>query len=75
MDWGFLENGKIVRGYYSENSFASSDSNFNDVYVEKLYKMDEDGKWKEVERTSGIWISPAEIKYIKFYNEDNKNVE
>lgn len=72
----FLENGKIVRGYYSANSFTSSDSNYNDIYVEKLYKMDKDGKWDEVERTSGVWISPAEIKYIKFYNEeDNKNVE
>lgn len=62
----FLTNGKVVRGLYSGNSLSSSDSEYRDIYIEQLYKCEND-EWKPIDRTAGIWIKPDEIKYIKFY--------
>ena len=62
----FLTDGKVVRGLYSGNSLSSSDSEYRDIYIEQLYKCEND-EWKSIDRTAGIWIKPDEIKYIKFY--------
>lgn len=70
----FLTNGKVVRGLYSGSSFSSSDSEYRDIYIERLYKR-EDDKWKPIDRTAGIWIKPNEIKYIKFYYLEDKKDE
>lgn len=71
----FLENGKIVRGYYSNKSFASSDYSYNDIYIEEIYIKPEGKKWEKIPGTSGIWISPSEIKYIKFYEMEDDESE
>lgn len=67
----FLTDGKIVRGLYSDNSLSSSDSGYHDIYIERLYKYQDDG-WKPIDRTAGIWINPDEIRYIKFYCLEDK---
>lgn len=61
-----LTSDKVIRGLYSDKSFASSDAEYRDIYIEELYVKIE-GVWKKVERTAGVWISPSEIRYIKFY--------
>lgn len=64
-----VSDGKVVRGYYSCDSLTSSDNSYHDIYVEKLY-VKRDGSWEKVERTKGVWINPDEIRYIKFYSEE-----
>ncbi len=66
-----LSSGSVIRGLYSTESFASSDPDFRDVYIEQLYQKSGD-IWTKAERTNGVWIHPDEIHYIKFYTlEDN----
>ena len=68
-----VSDGKTLRGLYSANSFSSSDSNYRDIYLEELYIKNKD-TWTKVERTSGVWINPEEIRFIKFYTlEDSGN--
>ena len=63
-----LKSGKVLRGVYSNNSFASSDDDYRDLYLELSYIKDSaDGdSWKLVDRTDGVWINPDEIAYIEF---------
>lgn len=61
-----VSDGKVIRGLYSLKSFAASDSEYRDIYLEELYLKEKKG-WKKVERTAGIWINPNEIKYVKYY--------
>lgn len=68
-----VSDGKTLRGFYSGKSFSSSDSNYRDIYLEELYIKNKD-TWTKVERTSGVWINPEEIRFIKFYSlEDSEN--
>lgn len=39
-----LTDGTILRGWYSSDSFTSSDSEERDIYVEKSYRLNEKGK-------------------------------
>lgn len=69
----FLSNDKVIRGLYSGRSFASSDDEHRDIFIEHLYEKHNDA-WVRVERTAGVLISPDEIRYIKFFElEENNN--
>lgn len=63
-----LKSGKVLRGLYSNHSFASSDESFRDIYIEMAYIADKEygDLWKPVDRTDGIWINPDEIGFIEF---------
>lgn len=70
----FLTNGKVLRGLYSLQSFASSDESYRDIFIEQLH-VQENGNWYKVEQTDGVWINPNEIRYIKFYGLEGDNCE
>lgn len=61
-----LKNGKTVYGKYSTESFASSDYEERDLYIEKTYSISEDMSWIEDEASKGILISKDEIETIEF---------
>ena len=42
-----FEDDTVVRGYFGENSLAASDSNRSDIFLERLYKVDENGNWQD----------------------------
>jgi len=69
-----VSNGKTLRGLYSSRSFSSSDPAFRDLYIEALY-LKENDTWKRQAQTAGVWISPEEIRYIKFYELENTQDE
>ena len=62
-----LKNGNRFFGKYDENSFAASDSEFQDIYIEKTYALDENQNWKEVNRSKGALISRGDIESIEFF--------
>lgn len=62
-----LKNGKTIYGEFSDNSFASSDPEERDLYIEKTYSINEDMTWAEDEKSKGILISKDEIETIEFY--------
>lgn len=65
-----LKDDTLITGYFGENSFASSDSPERDIYIEKVYKICEDGPWQEIERTDGILIKGDQIKLIEFKKQE-----
>lgn len=64
-----LKSGKVFRGLFSSNSFASSDSSNHDLYLEQVYLNDTNGNapWKKVERCNGVWINSDEISSVEFF--------
>lgn len=65
-----LDDGSVVPGKFSTSSFASSDSVERDIYIERVYKITDDGEWIAVERSDGILIKGDCIKYIEFFNDE-----
>jgi Family of unknown function (DUF6338) len=62
-----LGDGTEIAGYFGSRSMASSDPERKDIYIEKVYKVPEDGSpWVEVERSLGMHIDGAQIAYIEF---------
>ncbi len=60
-----LTDGKCIYGYCGEASFASSDPAERDVYIEKVYELDEDNVWQDPGPRSML-IKAAEIRFVEF---------
>ena len=60
-----LNNGERVRGWYSNNSFASSDQDNKDLFIEKAFFYEKNGKWIEDKESSGLYIPGNQIKLIE----------
>ncbi|WP_434311600.1 DUF6338 family protein [Hominifimenecus sp. rT4P-3] len=61
-----LKSGRTIYGKYSVNSFASSDFEERDLYIEKTYTVNEGHVWIEDEKSKGIFISKEDIETIEF---------
>lgn len=61
-----LKSEKTIYGKYSVNSFASSDSEERDLYIEQTYKYIEEQPWGVDNTSNGILISKDEIETIEF---------
>lgn len=62
-----LTDGTEIAGYFGSRSLASSDPENRDIYIERVYKVPEDGaQWAAVEGSLGMHISGAQIAYIEF---------
>lgn len=62
-----LKSGKIIYGKYSNKSFASSDPEERDLYIEQTYSVTDDLQWVEDKKSKGILISKEEIETIEFF--------
>lgn len=61
-----LIDNRLIMGLYSKNSFASSDSEERDIYIEKIFDVDENNQWIENIRNKGILISKDQVKTIEY---------
>jgi hypothetical protein len=61
-----LSDGSTVAGVFSARSFASSDAAERDLFLEKLYKVEDDGPWQPVPMNRGVWIRGEAIRAIEF---------
>ena len=61
-----LKNGKTIYGKFSEHSFASSDAEERDLYIEKTYNIKEDMTWVEDDKSNGILVPKDEVETIEF---------
>lgn len=66
-----LTDGSIIYGFYSENSFSSSESDERDLFIEKIYKRNFCGKWILNKECTGVFISKSAIKTIEFCKKEN----
>lgn len=62
-------------GWYSADSFASSDTEERDIYVEKGYKYSDNNGWEEDKDSGGFYIPKNQIKYIEFKTGEENNNE
>lgn len=63
-----LKNGEKIGGAYSENSFSSVYPHKEQLYLEELWELNDDGSFKKKKnRTKGVIILGDEIKSIEFY--------
>ncbi|MBP2638287.1 MAG: hypothetical protein H6Q72_4194 [Firmicutes bacterium] len=65
-----LKNGKLVGGLYlSEKSYTSSFPNTEDLYLEEVWRVDNNGAFlNKVEGTYGLWISKENFDYLEFFD-------
>jgi hypothetical protein len=61
-----LTDGSTVAGVFSARSFASSDAAERDLFLERLYKVEDDGPWQPVPMNRGVWIQGEAIRAIEF---------
>jgi hypothetical protein len=66
-----LQDGTEFAGYFGEKSFASSDTDERDLYIELVYDIGENDVWTQ--RRNGVLIPGREIRTIEFWpnNEDD----
>jgi hypothetical protein len=63
-----LTDGKTITGIFGEKSFASSQGDYGDVYLESVYIIDEQGNWKQDDQTDGIIVKGSEIRFVEFWS-------
>lgn len=66
-----LKSGNMVSGNFFSNSFASSDAEERDLYLEKIYDVDDANVWNEIPRGKGMYISKDEIETIEFFQKED----
>jgi hypothetical protein len=63
-----LKSGKLIAGLYGSNSFASSFPSAEELYLEEVWKINEEGEFQDkIDGTSGIWISKESFDYIEIF--------
>jgi hypothetical protein len=79
-DWKFSRTGPCyvlvtlrdqieLAGYFGDDSMASSDPAFRDLYLEKVYTIRDDGQWVPREESKGVYIEGSQIIFVEFFNE------
>jgi predicted membrane protein len=69
-----LKNGSIIRGYFGQNSYATSYPNEGSIYLEKIYTDNNEGELCIAKDNDGIIIAKNQFDTIEIYNtgeEDN----
>jgi Family of unknown function (DUF6338) len=75
-----LKQGTQLGGYFGENSFATSSPEPQEIYVEEVWRLDEDGRFVErVEGTDGAMVNREDCELIAFFKtreaRDGKTLE
>lgn len=64
----YLKEGTQFGGYFGENSFATSSPKAPEIYVEEVWRLDEDGRFVErVEETDGAMVNREDCTRIEFF--------
>lgn len=67
-----LKNGNMIGGLYGDRSFASSYPASEDIYLQEVWPVDNNGIFLDrVKDTAGLWISKDFINYLEFFEIDN----
>lgn len=67
--------GTRIHGYYGENSFAASDAERSDLYLERIYEVLDDGQWYEKEPPRGALLTLDGLRSIEFLEPERVNDE
>jgi hypothetical protein len=68
-----IKDGRVIGGLYGPDSFASSYPEREDIYLEEIWKIDEEGKFLgKIADTKGLLINADIIEYIELFNINNE---
>ena len=62
-----LSDDKQVAGFFGPRSFASSDNEERDLYIEEEWTLKDDGTWEPRSAHIGIFVAAKEIKHVEFF--------
>ena len=65
-----LKDGTEFAGIFGGRSFASSDPNERDLYIEKVFDLSKTNQWKP-RKGNGVWLKGEEIQSIEFWSFDD----
>lgn len=73
----YLEDGSVIGGLYSTDSLGSVDPDYEDIYVESLWILDDNDEFvAEVPTSRGVWVPRSSVRYVEFLEgEDDNNDE
>jgi hypothetical protein len=61
----------LVGGVFSENSFASSYPDPEDLYLEEVWQVSDDGAFERaIPGTRGLWVSREAFDVLEFFGVD-----
>lgn len=60
------DDGTRVHGYYGENSLAANDAERSDLYLERIYEVQDDGQWFEMAPSRSVLLSLGGMRSIEF---------
>ena len=65
-----FNDGTMIAGFLGTQSFASSFPSPEDLYLEKVYQIDENGVLSDepLPGSGGVWIQGNQIKFMEFIN-------
>lgn len=70
-----LKSGKMLGGYYGEQSYATSFPDEPEIYVEEVWRVDENGHFVEkVDGTFGMILKQAECERLEFLEVEPQEV-
>jgi Family of unknown function (DUF6338) len=66
--WLTFKSGKVMAGLFGPNSFASSFPHKRDLYIEKLLRLDDEGKVVElIQNSAGALVTMDDLERIQFF--------
>lgn len=60
------EDGTVIRGWFGPSSLAASDRERSDLYLERLYYVDDMDQWIELSPGRSALVSLAQVRSIEF---------
>ena len=67
------QDGSQIAGFFGENSYAASSIDNRDLYLEKVWKLTEDGKWDPLKDSDGVLISVKDANTVEFLRPGGDN--
>ena len=64
----------LIGGYFGENSLAASNSEKSDLYLERVYAIDRNGKWTEPMPARSGLISLSNVRSIEFLDAEETKI-
>ena len=71
-----LKNGNYIGGRYSDESYASSYPEPQELYLSEVWRVDGEGRFVEkIESTKGVLVNNDIIEYLEFYYQGGNSDE
>lgn len=70
-----FQSGTVIYGYYGPNSRAGRDPERSEMYVERLYSVDDDGNWNELDPPRAALIALDGLRAIEFLENGSNDCE